>query len=59
MFLAKGVDHCREDDEAHRTGVRESHWCRLLEWGREFAKSLTPILALLPMSDFPHGERNL
>ena len=59
MFLARGVDHCREDVEAHWTEVRGSHRCRLLERGRELAKSLTPILAVLLMSDFPHGERNL
>lgn len=59
MFLARGVDHCREDVETLRTEGGESHPCRLTEGGRELAKSLTPVLAVLLMSDLPHGEREL
>ena len=58
MFLAKGVDHCREDVETLWQEVRESHPCRLLERDRELPKSLTPVLAVLLMSNLPHDERN-
>ena len=47
MVLARGVDHCRADDEAHRIPLNSFDPERLLASGLEFAKILVPALMIM------------
>lgn len=47
MFLARGVDHCRAGEDAHRLPVESLVLELLVARGREHPTSLAPALMLM------------